>query len=89
MPTPMMEPIKVCELDAGRPNDQVPRFQMMAEINSANTMAKPAPLETCRINSTGSSEMMPKATAPEDTRTPARLNRPDHTTATLAGSERV
>ena len=89
MPTPMMEPIKVCELDAGRPKDQVPRFQMIAAINSANTMAKPAPLPTCRINSTGSSEMMPKATAPEDASTPARLNRPDHTTAKLAGSERV
>jgi hypothetical protein len=37
----------------------------------------------------GSSEMMPKATAPEDVSTPSRLNTPDHTTAKFAGSERV
>ncbi len=37
---------------------------MIAAINSANTIAKPAPLPTCRISSTGSSEMMPNATAP-------------------------
>ena len=69
----------MCELDAGRPKAQVPRFHMMAAINSANTIAKPALLPTCRINSTGNSEMMPKATAPEDVSTPARLNiaRPD------------
>jgi hypothetical protein len=28
-PTPMMEPTRVCELDAGRPKDQVPRFQRL------------------------------------------------------------
>src|SRR3984885_2472672 len=89
MPTPITEPISVCELEAGRPNDQVPRFQMMAAIKSANTMAKPALLPTCRISSTGSSETMPNATAPDDHNTPNRLNMPDHTTAILAGSERV
>ena len=62
---------------------------LIAAIKSANTMAKPALLPTCRINSTGSSEMMPNATAPEEVRTPARLNRPDQTTAKFAGSERV
>src|SRR3984957_20536628 len=89
MPTPMIDPIKVCELDAGRPKYQVPTFQMMAAINSANTMAKPALLPTCRISSTGSSDTMPKATAPDDIKTPNRLNMPDHTTATLAGIARV
>ena len=70
----------MCELDAGRPNDQVPRFQMMAAISSANTMAKPALLPTCRINSTGNSEMMPKATAPDDSSTPRQIEqaRPHH-----------
>ena len=63
-PTPMMEPISVCELDEGRPKYQVPRFHRMAAISSANTMAKPAPLPTCRISSTGSSDTIPKATAP-------------------------
>ena len=89
MPTPMMDPIRVCELEAGRPKYQVPTFQMMAAISSANTMAKPAPLPTCRISSTGSSDTMPKATAPVDSSTPNRLNMPDHTTAMWAGMERV
>jgi hypothetical protein len=83
----MMEPIKVCELEAGRPKYQVPRFQMMAAIRSANTIAKPALLPTCRINSTGSSETMPKATAPLESSTPRKLNKPDHITANSAGSE--
>ena len=39
MPTPTIEPISVCELDAGMPKDQVPRFQMIAAIRSANTIA--------------------------------------------------
>ncbi|MGY3239328.1 hypothetical protein ACVMAJ_006218 [Bradyrhizobium sp. USDA 4448] len=89
MPTPMIEPISVCELEAGRPKYQVPTFQMMAAINNANTIAKPALEPTWRISSTGSSETMPNATAPEDSSTPNRLNMPDHTTATWAGSERV
>ena len=85
----MIDPIKVCELDAGSPKYQVPRFHRIAAINSAKTMAKPALLPTCRINSTGNSDTMPNATAPDDNRTPMRLNAPDHTTATGAGSERV
>ena len=88
-PTPMIEPISVCEDDDGRPSHQVPRFQMMAAINSANTIAKPALEPTCRINSTGSSEMMPKATAPLDSSTPRKLKKPDHSTATFAGIEWV
>ena len=79
MPTPMIEPISVCELEAGRPRYQVPRFQMIAAISSANTIANPAELPTCRISSTGSSEMMPNATAPLDSRTPEEIEqtRPD------------
>src|SRR6516165_3331519 len=65
-PTPMMEPMSVCEDEDGRPKYQVPTFQMMAAIKSANTMAKPALEPTCRINSTGNSDTMPKATAPEE-----------------------
>src|SRR5262249_61399967 len=42
MPTPIIEPIKVCEEEAGRPRYQVPRFQMIAANSRANTMAKPA-----------------------------------------------
>ncbi len=80
-PTPTIEPISVCELEAGRPNDQVPRFQMIAEISSANTIAKPALEPTCMMSSTGSSETMPKATAPAEVSTPSRFHTPDHTTA--------
>ncbi len=89
MPTPMIEPISVCELEAGRPSHQVPRFQMIAAISMAKTMAKPASEPTCRISSTGNSETMPKATAPVEVRTPRKLKKPDQTTASCAGSERV
>ncbi len=85
----MIEPISVCDEDAGSPSHQVPRFHTMAAISSANTIAKPAPEPTCRISSTGSSEMMPKATAPLDTSTPRKLKKPDHTTAKFGGSEGV
>src|ERR1700689_4852224 len=88
-PTPMIEPIRVWEEEAGSPSHQVPRFQMMAAISRANTMAKPALEPTCRISSTGSNEMMPKATAPLETSTPQKLNKPDHSTATCGGSEWV
>ena len=58
MPTPMMEPTMVCELEAGRPIHQVPRFQMMAAMRRAKTMEKPEPELTLRISSTGSSATM-------------------------------
>jgi len=50
MPTPMIEPIRVCELYAGNPNHHVPRFHRMAAVNSANTIAKPALLRQQRNN---------------------------------------
>ena len=85
----MMEPISVWELEEGSPKYQVPRFHRMAAISSANTMAKPAPLPTCRINSTGSSDTMPKATAPVETSTPRKLKVPDQTTARFGDIEFV
>ncbi len=45
------------------PKYQVPRSQTIAATSSANTIAYPARPPTLRINSTGSSAMMPKATA--------------------------
>ena len=62
---------------------------MIAAISSANTMAKPALLPTCRISSTGSSVMMPKATAPLETSTPRKFRVPEYTTAKCGGSEWV
>ena len=57
--------------------------QMIAAIamSSAKTIAKPAFDPTCRISSTGSSDTMPKATAPVDSSTPRKLKKPDQTTA--------
>jgi hypothetical protein len=89
MPTPMIDPISVCDEEAGNPSHQVPRFQTIAAISSANTIAKPALEPTCRISSTGNSEMIPNATAPLETSTPRKLNTPDHTTAKCGGSECV
>ena len=57
-PTPMIEPISVCEDDAGRPSHQVPRFQMIAAISIEKTIAKPADEVIERISSIGSSETM-------------------------------
>jgi len=85
----MIEPMSVCDDEAGRPSHQVPRFQRIAAISNANNIAKPAPEPTCKMSSTGSSEMMPNATVPLDTRTPTKLNSPDYSTATLGGGEWV
>src|SRR5262249_61398405 len=89
IPTPMIDPISVCELDEGRPKYQVPRFQMIAAVSSANTIAKPAVVPTCRINSTGRSDTMLNATVPAETMTPAKFQKPDQTSATGALSECV
>src|SRR5580700_8784550 len=87
MPTPMMEPIRVCELEAGRPKYQVPRFQIMAATNNAKTIANPALLPTCRISSTGKSEMIPNATRPLEVNTPRKFQKPDQTTAMWGSME--
>jgi hypothetical protein len=88
-PTPMIEPIRVWELEEGSPKYHVPRFQMIAAMSSANTMANPAPLPTCKMSSTGRSDTMPNATAPLDIKTPRKLKAPDQTTAKLGGMECV
>jgi hypothetical protein len=88
-PTPTIEPIKVCELEAGRPRYQVPTFQTIADRSRANTMAIPASVRTCRTSSIGSRATMAKATAPVDRATPMKFHRPDHTTAWVGVSECV
>src|SRR5271170_5691500 len=80
-PTPMIDPMRVWELEAGSPYHQVLRFQRIAETSSAKTMANPAPDPTLRMSSTGSSETTAKATAPEESSTPIRFHMPDHITA--------
>src|SRR5579871_3488267 len=89
IPTPIMEPIMVWELEAGRPRYQVARFQRMAATRRAKTIAKPEPALTLRMSSTGSSVITAKATAPELVSTPMKFQRPDQTTATWGSSECV
>src|SRR5215831_2823273 len=87
--TPIIEPINVCELEAGRPRYQVPTFQMIADIKSANTIANPAPEPTFRTSSTGRSANTANATPPPEVRTPIRFQHPDQITAMAGRSERV
>src|SRR3984957_8403462 len=89
MPTPIIEPIKVCELEAGNPNHHVPRSQIIAATSKANTIANPALLPTCKISSTGNKEIIPKATKPLEVSTPRKFQNPDHTTAICGSSECV
>jgi hypothetical protein len=79
----MIDPTSACELEAGKPKYQVPRFQIIAEINSAKTIAKSAPDPTLKTSSTGKSDSTPNATAPLEVSTPMRFQQPDHTTATM------
>ena len=80
-PTPTMAPMSVCELEAGNPKYQVPRFHKMAPRSSARTMASPAPLPPDESSSTGKSLRMPIATAMPPVSTPSRLKSPLHMTA--------
>ncbi|SVK53832.1 Uncharacterised protein [Acinetobacter baumannii] len=52
-PTPMIAPISVWELDAGRPKYQVPRFQMIAANSMEKTMANPCAELTFNNRSVG------------------------------------
>ena len=47
IPTPMIEPISVCELDDGRPRYHVPSFQLMAATRRADTIATPDARPAC------------------------------------------
>ncbi len=62
---------------------------MIAAASSEKTMARPALEPTCMISSTGSNEIMPKATAPLAVITPRKLKKPDPITANSAGIELV
>ena len=79
----MIAPTSVCELDAGNPKYQVPRFQMIADSNNAKTVAKPAIEPMFKTSSVGNSATTPKATAPDEVSTPIRFQQPDQTTATI------
>ena len=85
-PTPMIEPMSVWELEAGRPKNQVPRFQRIAESRSEKTMANPAAEPTWITSSAGRRFTILKATVPAERRTPIKLKNPDQMTAGTAGS---
>ena len=85
----MMAPMSVCELDAGSPRYQVPRFQRMAERSRASTIASPAPAPLETRSSTGKSFMMPMATPMPPRKTPVKLHTPERITATRGLSEFV
>jgi hypothetical protein len=59
---------------------------MIAANSSAKTIENPALPPTCKINSTGSSDTIPNATAPLDSTTPVKFHKPDQTTATCGSS---
>ena len=88
-PTPTIAPMSVCELEAGSPRYQVPRFQTIAATSSASNIASPAPVPLATSRSTGSRLMMLIATAIPPTNTPRKLHTPDRITAVHGRSERV
>src|SRR5262249_19096886 len=80
-PTPRIEPINACELEAGRPKYHVPKFQMMAASKSDNTISRPAFLPMLINRSTGTRCTMLKATAAAPSKTPRKFISPDQSTA--------
>jgi hypothetical protein len=86
IPTPIIAPIRVWELEAGSPKYQVPTFQTMADTRREKTIANPAADPTWITSSAGRRFTMLNATAPEEVRTPRKLKNPDQITAGTAGS---
>jgi hypothetical protein len=52
-PIPRIAPINVCELEAGSARYHVPRFQRMAALKRARTIAMPVPEPIDTRSSTG------------------------------------
>src|SRR5262247_2137847 len=80
-PTPIIEPINACELEAGRPKYHVPKFQAMAATSSDSTISNPAFLPMLISKSTGNRCTMLKATAAPPSNTPRKFIDPDQITA--------
>ena len=89
MPTPMIEPINECELEAGSPRYQVAKFQIMAAPSRESTMASPRPVLMLTSRSTGSRCTMLKATPMPPACTPMKFQRPDQITAGVGFSDFV
>ena len=84
-PTPRIAPISVWELEAGKPRYQVPRFHKIADASKEKTMMRPWADATFSNRSTGSRWTIAYATPRPPSMTPAKLKRPEATTAICAG----
>src|SRR5208283_3118010 len=83
IPTPIIAPISVWELEAGIPLYQVPTFQVMAAIRIAKIIAVPPLDPTLTKRSTGSRCTIANATPTPPRYTPTKLQMPDSSTALL------
>ena len=79
--------MRVCELDAGMPRYQVPKFQMIAAMRSERTAHIPNAILECAILSRGRSFMIPIATPVPPTTTQRKLKNAASATAFLGASE--
>lgn len=79
--------MSVCELDAGSPRYQVPKFQIIAAIRRARTADTPNAIPELAILSSGRSFMMAIATPVPPRTTPRKLKNAASMTAFFAESE--
>lgn len=73
--TPRIDPISVCELDAGIPRYHVQRFQIIEERRRADITATPYPVGSAIIWLIGRRWIMPIATAVPPIATPRKLKK--------------
>jgi hypothetical protein len=73
--TQRIEPMSVCELDAGIARYQVPKFQIIDERRRADMTAIPYPVGSPIICSIGSRWIIPIATAVPPIATPRKLKK--------------
>src|ERR1039457_4619820 len=89
IPSPKIEPIRVCELEQGIPIYHVARFQIIAVTIKANTIAMLWERLLSIRTSEGRRLIIPIATAIPPTLTPIKFQNPDQMTATVGLSECV
>lgn len=85
--TPRIEPISVCELDAGSPRYQVPKFQIIAAMRSESTTQTQNTMLELPIFSSGRSFMIHIATPVPPMITPKKLKNAANMTAFFGVSE--
>lgn len=85
--THKIEPMRVCELEAGSPIYHVPKFQMIAAISRESTAHMPNARLEFAILSNGRSFMIPIATHVPPTTTPRKLKNAARRTAFFGARE--